>query len=366
MPLYGNFVHITGDTMTGALINDAQIGVGVSSINTAYGLEVTKTFTNASGERRGLSFVLTSNPGSNSSGSNFGFLGFSEHSSTFNNTGQISGGFTGSRVSAVATISTMYGAFSEVQSTANAAITFAVGQVGSINDTGGADYTTAYGTWIICGNATGSTIATFHGVHVSDPFGTGAVTANHALYVENQTKGSTNRGLSFAGSGINNSIEWSGDTNLYRGYASGVATDDDIWLTQDNASLFVGAGFDFQITHNGTNTLINNFTGNLIIEPGGQLEVVDDVEITTVGKGFNVKEGSNARMGIVTLSSGAATVNTTAVTASSRIFLETQGGTVTNVGAHYVSARSAGTSFTITSLNILDASDVAWLIMEPS
>ena len=82
--------------------------------------------------------------------------------------------------------------------------------------------------------------------------------------------------------------------------------------------------------------------------------------------GIQVPEGANKTMGIATLSSGTVTVNTTAVTANSRIFLTVNGGTLTNVGTPYVSARSAGTSFTITSTNASDASDVAWLIIEPA
>ncbi len=261
-----DYVNVSGDTMTGGLINDEGIGVGVSSINTNYGLEVLKTYTQTSGEKRGLSFVLTANPSGASSANNFGFLGFADHTSSSNSTGQVSGGFSGSRVSTTATIASMYGAFSEVQSTAAGTVTLAVAQAASINDTGGADYTTAYGTWVLCGNTTGSVIGTFHGVHIDDPYGTGAVTTNNAIYIANQTKGTTDRAIAMAGTGVDNSIEWSGDTNLYRGYASGVATDDDIWLTQDNASLYIGVGFDFEITHNGTNTLINSFTGELKID----------------------------------------------------------------------------------------------------
>jgi hypothetical protein len=46
--------------------------------------------------------------------------------------------------------------------------------------------------------------------------------------------------------------------------------------------------------------------------------------------------------------------------------LTVNGGTVTNLGVQYISARTAGTSFTITSMNILDASTVSWIIIEPS
>lgn len=86
--------------------------------------------------------------------------------------------------------------------------------------------------------------------------------------------------------------------------------------------------------------------------------------LNPVGSGIAIKEGTNATMGAVTLSAGTATVATTKVSANSRIFLTTQspGGTV---GFVYVSARTAGTSFTITSSSSTDTSVVAWLIIEP-
>ena len=91
----------------------------------------------------------------------------------------------------------------------------------------------------------------------------------------------------------------------------------------------------------------------------------DDLAIRTAGKGLQVAEGSNAKMGTATLSGGAATVSTTAVTANSRIFLTSQsdGGTP---GFLRVSARTAATSFTITSSSGSDTSVVAWMIVEPA
>lgn len=91
-----------------------------------------------------------------------------------------------------------------------------------------------------------------------------------------------------------------------------------------------------------------------------------NIKLNTAGNGLYVKEGANATMGTATLAAGTVVVNTTKVTANSRIFLTINGGTLTNVGAIYVSARTAGTSFTVSSLNILDASSFAWMIVEPS
>lgn len=81
--------------------------------------------------------------------------------------------------------------------------------------------------------------------------------------------------------------------------------------------------------------------------------------------GVKFVEGSNARMGTATLTAGAATVSNTSVTANSRIFLTSQadGGTP---GWLRVSARTASTSFTITSSSGTDTSTVAWIIYEPA
>lgn len=93
---------------------------------------------------------------------------------------------------------------------------------------------------------------------------------------------------------------------------------------------------------------------------------IGDIKLTTAGNGIYIKEGTNASMGTATLSSGTVTVSTTKVTANSRIFLAANGGTLTNIGSPYVSARSAGTSFTISSTNALDTAVVDWVILEPA
>jgi hypothetical protein len=87
--------------------------------------------------------------------------------------------------------------------------------------------------------------------------------------------------------------------------------------------------------------------------------------LQTLGAGYSVKEGANAKMGTAVLVAGTVTVNTTAVTANSRIFLTAQ-TTGAAPGALRVSAVTAGTSFTITSTSATDTSTVAWVIFEPS
>lgn len=99
----------------------------------------------------------------------------------------------------------------------------------------------------------------------------------------------------------------------------------------------------------------------------GNQAVEGDLKVTVTGKGIYIAEGSNATSGITTLVAGTATVNTTKVTANSRIYLTRQ-TTAGTLGASIdVTARTAGTSFTITSNgSILDTSTVAWLIVEPN
>lgn len=90
-----------------------------------------------------------------------------------------------------------------------------------------------------------------------------------------------------------------------------------------------------------------------------------DLQADVAGGGLNIREGTNARMGLATLSAGTVTVNTTKVTANSRIFLTAQSSGAAP-GALRVSARTAGTSFTITSTSGTDTSTVAWVILEPA
>jgi hypothetical protein len=112
---------------------------------------------------------------------------------------------------------------------------------------------------------------------------------------------------------------------------------------------------------NGTSLLTIAKTAGGYLFSGGV-----DFKLTTAGNGIYIKEGTDATSGVVTLVAGVKVVATTKVTANSRIYLtrQTVAGTVgTSVD---VTARTAGTSFTITAAgSVLDTSTVAWLIIEP-
>lgn len=69
------------------------------------------------------------------------------------------------------------------------------------------------------------------------------------------------------------------------------------------------------------------------------------------------------RAGTATLVLGTVTVAAPLVTANSVIFLTVQPG-ASPLALPYVSSKTAGTGFTITSLNLTDTATVGWLIVE--
>jgi len=111
--------------------------------------------------------------------------------------------------------------------------------------------------------------------------------------------------------------------------------------------------------------------GNLVVggvssmsAGGGYFTAFGSVDVQLAGQGLKVAEGANAKQGTAVLVAGTKVVANTAVTANSRILLTSQadGGTP---GFLRVSARTAGTSFTVTSSNAADTSTFAYEIFEP-
>jgi hypothetical protein len=156
------------------------------------------------------------------------------------------------------------------------------------------------------------------------------------------------------------SLRWGGgsgasDCVLYRYAATGLAVDGALRLTNDQ--MLFGAGGDVNLYRGAADQLK---TDDALVVAGSALT------LSTAGGGVQVKEGSNATMGLsAAMTAGAVTVATTKVTANSRIFLTAQntGGTP---GALRISARTPATSFTITSTSGTDTSTVAWWIVEPA
>lgn len=85
----------------------------------------------------------------------------------------------------------------------------------------------------------------------------------------------------------------------------------------------------------------------------------------TAGGGLAIKEGTNARSGTLVLTGATpVVVNNSSITATTRIYLTANapGGTP---GHFWVSARSAGTSFSVTG-TAGDTSTLAYFLVEPA
>lgn len=126
-----------------------------------------------------------------------------------------------------------------------------------------------------------------------------------------------------------------------------------------NINFQINDGQKARINANG-NLLINTTTDVLAAD---KLQVNGNINLTTAGNKLKIKTGTNASAGTTeALIEGTITVATTAVTDTSIILLTAQtiGGTP---GALAVSARTAGTSFTITSSSMIDTSTVGFIII---
>jgi len=100
---------------------------------------------------------------------------------------------------------------------------------------------------------------------------------------------------------------------------------------------------------------------------------IGNLVFATAGTGIKIKEGSNARMGTATLSSGTVTVSNTSVTANTRFSVSRVGkGSSTAIGALDVGAVTSLTSFVINALKADattetgDLSVVHWILFEPA
>ena len=196
----------------------------------------------------------------------------------------------------------------------------------------------------------------------------------------------TGTSISFASGGSTRATFWDGSSalKLFRAGESltlqGVAVGDNIYQSWRNSAgtergyFGFASGGDpsiFLVANEASGNLEfnsgNNGNINLTVAGSGRVRANTDVDVTTAGFGLRIKEGSNAKLGTAVLngaSPSSVVVSTTAVGASSRIFLtiNTPGAAP---GAVYVSARLAGNTFTITGPNT-DTSTVAWMIVDPA
>lgn len=99
-----------------------------------------------------------------------------------------------------------------------------------------------------------------------------------------------------------------------------------------------------------------------VTEPLDRLHISGNIRLGAAGNKINIKSGANASIGSATLVAGTVTVNTTAISANSIVFLTrtTSGGTVGTLDYTV----SAGVSFTINSSSATDTSTVGYIIID--
>lgn len=224
--------------------------------------------------------------------------------------------------------------------------------------------------------------------------GTNAARFGRYLFFAGGDANNTNPNITISGTitgtvnGDTLSNSTSGGTAVVNGVAGSVITLQTVTGTWNNGDTVVNSTHAFPGAR--TITLTTALGGTLVLRGGlgtagtpgvvqfqtsagtatadfkdTEVDIHLDVKLDTAGKGLYVKEGTNATMGKSTLVAGTVTVSTTKVTANSRVMLTGQNSSGTH-GELTISARTAGTSFVITSSNASDTRDIAWIIFEPA
>lgn len=142
------------------------------------------------------------------------------------------------------------------------------------------------------------------------------------------------------------------------------------------AEAGVNAGSNFLVrAYDDAGTYINDYitiarsTGNTGIGTSTVTNKLNigggHISLNTIGKTIKFTSGANGVVGSTTLAGGTKTVSTTAVTATSHIFVTVRTlGTVAAPKAMLVNTIVAGTSFVITSADATDTSTVDWIIFD--
>jgi len=175
-------------------------------------------------------------------------------------------------------------------------------------------------------------------------------------------------GTDRVGIGLNNpsvKFEVSGDSSLNGALVvneSGADKDTRIEGDTDVNLVFVDASTDRVGIGTATpGEKLDVGTGNLRVSNGNLL-------LNTAGNGINIKEGTNARIGVTVAFPGGnpntVTVSTNAVTSNSIVFVSAVSFTGGITGAPYISAISANTNFVITVPDNSFTGTVGWMIVD--
>lgn len=92
-----------------------------------------------------------------------------------------------------------------------------------------------------------------------------------------------------------------------------------------------------------------------------KLQVKGDLRFTLLGAKIKFTTGTNSSLNSATLIAGTVTINANIITANSIVLIT--GQNCNSCGSYYVSSKTAGTGFTITSTNASDTSTVGYLII---
>lgn len=237
------------------------------------------------------------------------------------------------------------------------------GSGGFSNAAPGTDYAPATsGSAILKGNLAGGFSNASAGTDFVGLSNSNTLTAQNALNLSSTTTG----GPTFYPIIINNSNSGGGNSTYGIQFQSGgSATVEEDWLPGSSSLIFYDRP-------NGQSLLqMTPVPGGLSTEAfTGFLSVTKDITtsgnliVNIAGSGLQVKGGTNARIGISgAMTAGSVTVGNTSVASGDMIILgvHTPGGTA---GAPYISSRTNGTGFTISSTSTLDSSTVDWMLVQ--
>lgn len=158
-------------------------------------------------------------------------------------------------------------------------------------------------------------------------------------------------------------------TNVQTAVNSGIALDFCLSTNVGTATARVASIRTNRAVGGDSDIIFSAFSNSALVE---RVRIRDDgrttftggaIVLATAGMGLELKSGTGARAGNATLVGGTVTVSNTTVTANTLVHLtrKTSGGTI---GTAITYTLSAGTSFTITSDNILDTSVFTFMLVE--
>jgi len=185
----------------------------------------------------------------------------------------------------------------------------AIGVLGAVannaDDSELGDITTVYSIRADCstGKSTG-TIATRHGFYVTDTSGSGKLTNQYGLFVEDLAAGTNNCAIWLAGSGIDNGLHMGGDVEFYRSGANEATLPDDF---QIGGEVNIGDTADkLRLRDSGATAIMDSEVNDLILRTSAAEPIIlqtdgGNTRLTVTAAG-NVEVANDLRVdGVVTL-----------------------------------------------------------------